>query len=503
MSNLTSTSRRLEKHSKVKSKLKSASKTRSKIKSKSRSITYKLPQIQPPNLNGSTRSDVNGVIKLKLFGTAYEIGYAHGVLLKNEIIEMIKMYEFYMQHQYGRPLTFFIKLACDFFLPAVKKRYREIYKELNGIANGSGVPVQYILFINSKLSVDYLYTNLSSVLKSSSASIQKKYKNFMSDSVSAPSISSRSERCSAFIATGSYTSDGNIVCAHNTNGGFIETQYFNVIIEVHPKTGYSFTMQAAPGYIFSGSDFFVTSAGIVGTETTISSFISYRCRDPVFCRIRKCMQYGDTLDDYADILVANNSGDYACAWLFGNIKTKEIMSIELGLDYHDIRRTKDGVFIGSNAPQHPSIRNLECIVDAGKMYGDIRTSPWARHNRLRELVELYRGKINAVTSSKIMSDHYDIYLKKTNASSRTICNHCELDDSGETFNSGEPPFMPAGSVDAAIVDANTASKLSFLFRFGSSCGKAFKKNEFFSKNPQWGIFNDYIKDRPSQPWIKA
>jgi hypothetical protein len=112
------------------------------------------------------------------------------------------------------------------------------------------------------------------------------------------------------------------------------------------------------------------------------------------------------------------------------------------------------------------------------MYGDIRTSPWARYNRLHELIESHRGKINSVISSKIISDHYDIYLKKTNASSRTICNHCELDDAGETYNSGEAPFMPAGSVDAAIVDASTASKLSFLFRFGSSCGKAFKKMIF-------------------------
>jgi len=63
--------------------------------------------------------------------------------------------------------------------------------------------------------------------------------------------------------------------------------------------------------------------------------------------------------------------------------------------------------------------------------------------------------------------------------------------------------MPAGSVDAAIVDANTASKLSFLFRFGSSCGKAFKKNDFFLKHPQWRDFIPYIKDRLSQPWIKV
>jgi hypothetical protein len=464
--------------------------------------------IQKQFENGSTRTDVSGVIKLKLVGTPHEIGYAHGHLLKKEIAEMLAMYQFYIPYKYGHPVTFFIKLACDFFLPVIQQRYPEIYTEMKGIAQGSGVPVHHIVFLNSTLSLDYLYKNLPAVLKKSTRTIQKKYHNFMrattgsSRSINTNTNNSTSERCTAFIATGSYTTDGNIVCAHNTNGDYIETQYYNVIAEVQPKTGYAFTMQMAPGYIFSGSDFFVTGAGIVGTETTINGFNAYEHRDPIYCRIRRCMQYGDTLDDYINILVANNSGDYACAWLFGSIKTKEIVALELGLKYHNIRRTKDGVYIGVNAAYDPRIRNLECSPESANEHGDIRTSNWGRHARLTEVLQSQRGKLNMVTSSKILSDHYDAYLKKVRPSARSICKHCELDDAKESPESNMKPFMPNGSVDAAVVDATTASKLSMLFRFGTSCGKAFHKNEFFMNHPQWSELFSYVKDRPSQPWIK-
>jgi hypothetical protein len=483
-------------------------------RNKTRTITrtrLRLRQTQTKNplppINGSSRRDESGVIKLKLIGTAYEIGYAHGSLLKNEISEMMSMYRFYIPYLYGRPLSFFVKLACDFFLPVVKRRYPEIYREMKGIAHGSGTPVQHILFINSSLSLESLYMNLSAVLQTSSSRIQQRYRNFLSSSSSSSMKSNYNidpnERCTAFIATGSYTKDGNIVCAHNTNGHYIETQYYNVVAEVRPKTGYAFTMQTAPGYIFSGTDIFVTSAGIIGTETTIKHFKAYQLRDPIFCRIRKCMQYGDTLDDYIETLVANNSGDYACTWLFGSIKTKEIVSLELGLKYHNLQRTKDGIFIGTNTAYDARIRNLECGDDAARLHGDIRTSNWARHVRLTNLIATYRGQLNVVIGSKILADHYDSYLKKVNASARSICKHCELDDCENSADPELAPFIPVGTVDAAVVDATIASQLSFLFRFGSSCGKPFNKKEYFLKNPQWQELYPYIKDRPSQPWIKV
>jgi hypothetical protein len=427
---------------------------------------------------------------------------------------MLAMFRFYMPYKYGRSIEFFIKLACDFFLPAVKTRYPEIYREMEGIAQGAGVPVNRVLFLNSALSLEYLYANMPSVLKTAHPTLRRKYRNFLVlvtgegerdrrlPGVAAPHITD--DRCTAFIATGSYTRDGKIVCAHNTNGKFIETQYYNVVVEIRPRTGHAITMQTAPGLVFSGSDFFVTGAGIIGTETTIKWFTAYKHRDPIFCRIRKCMQYGNTLDDYVATLLKNNSGDYACSWLFGSIKTGEIACLELGADYHSLRRTKDGAFVGTNGVLDPKIRNLECDPAARLHHHDTRTSVWARYHRLTDLVEAQRGKLDLVTSAKILADHYDAYLKKPGTgSNRSICKHSELDDASHAAETDVTPFMPDGSVDAALTDSAAASQMSILFRFGSSCGAPFKKVDYFAKHPQWEHLAPYIKDRPSQPWIKT
>ena len=81
--------------------------------------------------------------------------------------------------------------------------------------------------------------------------------------------------CSAFIATGSATKGGRIVMAHNTWDQFETGQFANMIMDIKPSKGHRIFMQADPGYIDSFSDFFVTDAGLMGTETTIGGLGQY------------------------------------------------------------------------------------------------------------------------------------------------------------------------------------------------------------------------------------
>jgi hypothetical protein len=62
------------------------------------------------------------------------------------------------------------------------------------------------------------------------------------------------------------------------------------------------------------------------------------------------------------------------------------------------------------------------------------------------------------------------------------------------------PFKPQGAGDGIVCDSTMAKKMGFAGRFGSSCGMAFKKDEFCKKHRQWAMFAPYLKDRPSQPW---
>jgi hypothetical protein len=358
------------------------------------------------------------------------------------------------------------------------------------------------------MSVSYLYENLESVIRgASNRSLSRKY----ADTVRYPKTTTNHEgaiqrqyaddRCSAFIATGSHTKDGSIVCAHNSFSPYIDGQYGNIIMEIRPKRGFAITMQSYPGFIFSCADFFVTSAGIIGTETTIGGFNKYENRDPICCRIRKCMQYGRTMDEYVSILLHRNSGDYANSWLFGDINTNEIMRLELGLEYYNVERTRDGVFIGCNTVDDPRIRNLECSKNT--WFDDVRHSRGARRVRLNELVNANRGKLDLVVAAKIIADHYDVYLKKEALSSRGICKHCEYDDASDSPSPDARPYELVGATDGAVIDSNAARNMSMILRYGSSCGTPFNAAEICAKHPQWSELRPYLKDRPKQPWTKV
>jgi hypothetical protein len=184
--------------------------------------------------------------------------------------------------------------------------------------------------------------------------------------------------------------------------------------------------------------------------------------------------------------------------LFGDTNNNEIMRIELGLKFHNTERTKNGFFIGFNAPYDPRIRNLECQ-DTG--IDDIRRHSGARKVRLGDLMSQYKGQLNIELAKQILADHYDVYLNQNNPCSRTCCSHYELDAREYMSDPTRPkPFQPRGAVDGNVIDTTLAKQMSFMLRWGNSCGMPFDKNFFCDKNMVWDYLRPYLQDRPTQPW---
>ena len=211
------------------------------------------------------------------------------------------------------------------------------------------------------------------------------------------------------------------------------------------------------------------------------------------------MQYGDNMSDYVKILLNGNSGDYANAWLFGDTNTNEILRLELGLDYFSVDRTKNGYFIGFNSIYDARIRNLE-VVNSG--FYDIRRHQGARKVRLTNLMEKYKGNIDIENAKLIISDHYDVYLEKDdNPCSRTVCSHYYLDAREYMSQQARPvPYAPHGAVDGIVSDTKLIKNMSFVARWGNSCGMPFIKDDYYKKNIQWGNICEFIHDRPTQEW---
>jgi len=63
------------------------------------------------------------------------------------------------------------------------------------------------------------------------------------------------DHCSAFIAIGDATKDGELVIAHNSFSQFETGQFNNLILDIEPDQGYRIFIQSVPGYIHSMTDF--------------------------------------------------------------------------------------------------------------------------------------------------------------------------------------------------------------------------------------------------------
>jgi len=426
----------------------------------------------------------NGWKYISIKGNAKERGYAYGYICANDFKEIQRMLRFITNEAYGSDWETMVRMISEDFKEMTKREFKEFYEEMEGIAegctaHGCKTTVDEIIAWNFYCSIPYWYSIKSEVKVGKEGGAK--------------------DHCSAFMAVGDWTEDGKIVCAHNSFTDYVDGQYSNVILDINPTSGHRIIMQTSPCWIWSGTDFFVTSKGIIGTETTIGGFIPYEKKFPIGYRIRKAMQYGNSLDDYCKILLHENSGDYANSWLFGDINENEILRIELGLKYHNIERTKNGFFIGFNAPYDEKIRNLE-VQNSG--FYDIRRHQGARLVRLGDLMDEHKGKINIDIAKKIISDHYDVYLKKDdNPCSRTVCSHYDLDAREYMSQADRPkPYAPHGAVDGIVCDTKTARNMGFVARFGNSCGIPFNKEEFCKEHRQWYKFCPYLKDRPTQPW---
>lgn len=443
--------------------------------------------------------EINGWKYISISGKPYERGFAHGKLLKKEIKKCISTMKWNLYNDYGFDARFFTLVSNYVFKKYIEDHYPEYYSELHGIANGSKSKIDEIILWNNYASLPYALSSIKDNLHNMST-LMKEYGDILENVDAFGSImeGGSADKCSAFMAVGDYTHDGKICCAHNSFDDFITGQYFNVIIDIKPNKGNRILFQSAPGYISSQTDFFITSNGFIGTETTFGGFNNYVQGSPISCRIRCCMQYAKTLDDYVSILKKHNSGDYANAWLIGNTNTNEIMRIELGLEFVNVEKKKNGYFIGFNAPYDPRIRNIE---SSNTGFDDIRRHQGARKVRLEQLMDKNKGKINIDIAKNIIADHYDVYLNKDNKCSRTICSHYELDAREYMSQADRPlPYAPRGAVDGCVADTKLCKNMSFYGRWGSSCGTPFIVKDYIKKNMQWKRYQPYLNDRPSQPW---
>jgi hypothetical protein len=90
------------------------------------------PQVDA-RLKGSSRSETNGWIHVRLAGPPAQVGFQHGYLLAPEIRDAQRLIAFLMQRDTQRDWKFFREAAREIMWPKIPEEYRE---ELRGLSEG-------------------------------------------------------------------------------------------------------------------------------------------------------------------------------------------------------------------------------------------------------------------------------------------------------------------------------------------------------------------------------
>ena len=426
------------------------------------------------------KAPVDGWTFVHLEGSPSTIGFQHGSLLATEIADMKQVAAIELFQDTKKDWKFFRTYAESMMWPRIENEYRD---ELRGIAEGvksRGITIDLwdIVALNGYLEWEYftkVYDEVHHIAESNPRGVP--------------------EHCSAIVATGSWTTDGRVVIAHNNWSTYLDGARWTYVFDVVPTSGHRIIMDGLPGFIASSDDFGINDAGIMITETTISEFHGYDTTGvPEFVRGRKAMQYASSIDDFSRIMTSGNNGGYANTWLVADRTTNEIASLELGLKNVVLRRTKDGYFAGANYPQDAKLTAEETTCDPS----DSGKSCYARKRRWEQLMETDRGKISAGKAKLYMGDHFDATAGKIDPSERTLCGHIDLSPRG--MPTWQRPYGPAGTVQSKVADARMAEEMSFLASAGHSCGIDFTAASFLSAHPEFDWQKPLLRDMPSGKW---
>jgi hypothetical protein len=486
---------------------------------KQRRSTFGASSASNPSLAAAHRRDEHGWIYVHVEGSPYARGFQHGALLADEIRQAVDTFARLIFMDTGVPFEWFAKNAEQLYADMLQTNAggrikdgsgSELFAELEGIVAGA----------NRRRRADQSEVTMAGLLAWNAYPIMicqwwpAVLAGDVKPPVPLPSATPGAlhgayrpeavwhyfrHSCSSFVATGrDWTADGRVVVAHTTWQRFANGDAYNVILDLVPDHGHRILMQTMPGYVHSGTDFYVTSAGLVVTETTVAANGIDQTAIPEFWRVRRAVQQATSIPEWRALFREGNDGGYVNSWLLADVKQNRIACHELTL-HHDVLHgpKRSGYFAGFNIALDARVRNLDATPPSG---WDNILSSGSRRVQFDRLLHQHMGRIDADVAQAVIADHGDPYLGVDMPGSRTICGH--LDNDNAAFGSSQPgPYYPWGSLDGKVTTAAMAEKLSFLGRWGRACGTPLDTGTFFADHPIYDWMRDLTKDRPTQPWV--
>ena len=394
----------------------------------------------------------HGWIVLHVEGKPYERGYQHGRLLGSEIAGYVRCFAALMDAKspangwrHARQTT------NALFLRRFDKEYLE---EMQGIADGAAdagakfdgrsIDLTDVTAVNCWAELETLDNALDAIPTGFEGI---KFPRQKAKAMPVP----KPEHCSAFAATGPATADGKIVFGHITMFSLYAARSYNVWLDVQPTDGHRVLMQTYPGGIQSGMDYYLNDVGLMVCETTIAQTRFNGDGTPLTSRIRKALQYGDSIDAVVKTLTEGNNGLYTNEWLIGDTKTNEIAMFELGTKATKLWRSSKNEWFGGTEGFYWGCNNTKDLNVRLETIPAVKARPeslvWRPSNRDKKWLQFYakhQGKITADTGK-------------------------------EAFTT--PPLCAAHSLDAKITTTDLAKNLKTLAIFGPPIGGTWQPSD--------------------------
>jgi hypothetical protein len=338
-----------------------------------------------------------GWIVLHVEGEPHERGVQHGRLMASEIAGYLRCFSLTLNEKHPTEHWWHVRTLVDALF--LRKFEKEFLEEMKGIADGAsaagvrfdGRPIDII-----DIAALNCWCEIESLASANAAT-----PTGVEELVPRPTPK-RFERCSAFAATGPATADGKIVFGHVTMYDLYPANFGNVWTDVQPAKGHRFVMSSFPGGIQSAMDYYVNGAGILISETTLAQTRFNVQGMTCASRIRKAIQYADSIDKAVEFLTRDNNGLYTNEWLLADVKANEIACLQLGTHKHKLWRSSRNEWFGGTPGFYWSCNNhkdmdvrLETLANAKGSPEKIVFRPTARDQAWVKLYEKHRGKIGA------------------------------------------------------------------------------------------------------------
>lgn len=422
-----------------------------------------------------------GFTYLHVEGAPYEIGYNHGKYLAAKVARSMSAYGHLTVDRYGFTWAQCRVQSLNFWYYVPQEQKDEIRGIADGAAdqgvrNPDGTTVDWldILVLNAMWDLWWRAGAASDILPGPLGESDAEIETEPRERSGLPPELENIHHCSAFVATGSATADGNFVIGQTLWMPFYLSPAHAVFIDIVPNRGLRILMEVTAGMIWSGTEWYMNSAGMVIGETTLGRGPYNWGNIPSFIRLREAAQYAESIDDFKDIMLTDTNGAYCGDYLLADAKTNEVAILELGANVWELARTKDG-FLGScNYPWDPEVAE-EMNAIQGWEHGC-----YPRYVRLEQLYEEHDGNITVELGMEMLSDHYDTVAEEINPCGHTLCGHVE-NESG----------YPWGSLDGKLTNRTLAERFETWARFGHTCGQPFIVSDHREEHPEYS-FDDLV-----------